>query len=107
MAEAARRVARSAIVHGAKSTASQGQWGPAELELDAAEDHPAAACVRDVLMTLNPSQVHIRLRWLDGGNEPDDRVEVTVTFVHHPVVTFTGLYDQLDLSGQSTMRIAH
>lgn len=107
VAEAARRVARSAIVHGASATKAQGHWGPAPIELHAADDHPAAACARDVLMTLDPAQVQINLRWPDGGNEPDDRVEVTIALVHQPLVTFPGLYGQLNLSGRSTMRIAH
>ena len=107
MAEAARRVARAAIVHGDHATAAQGQWGPTTLEIDAAEDHPAAAAVRDFLMTLEPSQVQINVQWPDGGNEPEDRVAVTVSYVHEPVVTFPGFYDHLNLSGRSVMRIAH
>jgi hypothetical protein len=107
MAEAARRVARAAIVHGARAASAQGRWGPAPLDLDAADDHPAAECARDVLMTLDPSQVQISLRWLDGANEPDDRVEVTVAFVHQPILTFPSFYSQLNLSSRSRMRIAH
>lgn len=107
MAEAARRVARAAMVHGAQAMAAQGRWGPAALDLDAGADHPAAACARDVLMTLDPSQVQIAMRWLDGGNQPDDRIEVVVSFVHQPLVPFPGLYSQLPLEGRSRMRIAH
>jgi Flp pilus assembly protein TadG len=107
MAEAARRVARAAMVHGASALPSQGQWGPAPLDLDAADDHLAAAIARDVLMTLEPSQVQISVRWPDADNESDDRVEVNVTLVHQPMVTFPGFYDQLTLSGRSVMRIAH
>jgi hypothetical protein len=107
MAEAARRVARAAMVHGASAAATQGHWGPAPLDLDAADDHPVAASVRDVLMTLDPSEVQISVRWPDGDNEPDDRVEVNVTFVHQPLLPFPGYYDQLTLNGRSVMRIAH
>jgi hypothetical protein len=107
MAETARWIARAAIVHGAKATAAQGRWGPAPVEIDASDDHPAALVVRDFLMTLDPSQVQISIQWPDGANEPDDRVEVMVSFVHQPVVTFPGLYDHLSLTGTSIMRIAH
>jgi Flp pilus assembly protein TadG len=107
MSEAARRIARTAIVHGANATASQGKWGPTALAIDAADDHPAAAAVRDVLMTLDPSQVQINIQWPDGGNQPEDRVDVTVSYVHQPIVTFPGFYDHLHLTGRSVMRIAH
>src|SRR6185369_11985421 len=63
MSEAARRVARAAIIHGDKTTATQGKWGPATLNTNAGSSDPAAVAVRDVLMTLNPADVAIAIRW--------------------------------------------
>jgi len=107
MAEAARRVARAAIVHGAKARPEQGEWGPASIATTAAGAHPAAAIARDTLMTIDPSQVQIAIEWLDAGNQADQRVQVAVTYTHYPIVPVPGWYDHLDLQSVSTMRIAH
>lgn len=107
MSEAARRIARAAMIHGGSASSAQGHWGPASIAIDAADNHPVATAVRDVLMTLDPSQVQIAIQWLDGGNQPDQRVRVAVTYRHVPIVPIPGWYDHLDLQGISTMRIAH
>jgi Flp pilus assembly protein TadG len=107
MSEAARRVARAAMIHGANATVAQGQWGPSSLSINAGDSHAAATAVRDVLMTLDPAQVQIAIQWPDGGNLPDQRVSVAVTYLHQPIVPIPGWYDHLDLQGHSTMRIAH
>jgi Flp pilus assembly protein TadG len=107
MSEAARRIARAAMIHGASATATQSHWGPASVTINAASSHPAATAVRDVLMTLDPAQVQIAVQWPDGGNNPDQRVRVAVTFTHQPIVPVPGWYNHLDLQGSSTMRIAH
>lgn len=107
MSEVARRVARMAIVHGANASAAQGHWGIAELKLTAADNHPAAAAARDVLLTLPPADVKISLTWPDADNEPDDRIHVTATYTHTPLVPIPGWYGQLNLRSESTMRIAH
>ena len=107
MSEASRRIARVAMIHGSKASDTQGKWGPAPVSTNAASSDPSAAAVRDVLMTLNPADVTIDLKWLDGGNEPDQRVQVTVSYTHYPIVPIPGWYTQLDLVGVSTMRIAH
>jgi Flp pilus assembly protein TadG len=107
MAEAARRVARAAMIHGAGAAAVQGHWGPAAVSIYASDNHPAAAAVRDVLMTLDPSQVQISIQWPDGDNQYDQRVQVGVTYRHQALLPIPGWYDHLDLQGSSTMRIAH
>src|SRR5687767_15026058 len=83
MSAAARRVARAAMVHGGSASASQGQWGPASLTTHGASDDPAALAIRDMLLTLDPNEVSINLVWLDGGNKPDQRVQVIVRYTHH------------------------
>lgn len=107
MCEAARRVARAAIVHGAMASPSQGCWGPEPLSTTAADSHPAAVAAREALMTLNPAEVLIAIEWPDADNQPDSRVRVAVHCTHQPIVPIPAWYSQLDLRGVSTMRIAH
>lgn len=104
--EAARRVARTAVVHGSRCGTS-GPWGPTAVSITAADSHPAAAAAEPVLMTLDPADVQIDLSWPDGINRCDGRVRVTVHYTHHPIVPIPGWYDELDLRAESTMRIAH
>lgn len=107
MSETARRVAREALVHGAKASPAQGQWGPAEISTSAAADVPAAASARDMLMTIDPAEVSLNITWPDGGNQPDQRVCVTVEYTHHPLIAIPAWYTQLEMRAGSTMRIAH
>jgi hypothetical protein len=107
MSEAARRIARAAIVHGSRSNAAQGIWGPAAIDTNAGSSHPAAAATRDVLMTLIPAEVAIRITWPDGGNRPDQRVHVAVSYIHEPMLFIPGWYSQLNMQADSTMHIAH
>lgn len=103
--EAARRVGRAAIVHGAQ--AKEGSWGPATVNTNAASNHPVAAIARSVLMTLDPVNVQITVVWPDGSHDPDDRVQVTVTTTHIPIIPTPGSYSELELRAESMMRIAH
>ena len=107
MSEAARRVARAAIVHGDRSAPAQDPWGPAPLSVNAADDHPAAAAARLVLMTINPAEVEIELTWPEGGNQAGQQVRVATRFTHRPIVPVPGWYDELSLQAVSTMQIAH
>jgi hypothetical protein len=105
-ADVSRRVARAAIVHGESANATLGSWGPASMELTADSGHPVALAARPALMVLNPSDVHISVVWPDGGNLVGQRVLVTVSILHHPIVSALG-YGSFTLQGMSIMRIAH
>jgi Flp pilus assembly protein TadG len=105
--EAARRVARAAIVHGRMANSSLGSWGPAAIDTNAGNSDGVALAARDVLMTIDPADVTLSVRWLDGDHEPDDRVQVTVSYIHHPLVPIPGWYSQLNLTAVSVMRVAH
>lgn len=104
--EAARRVARAAVVHGSRCQTAA-PWGPAAIALTADDSHLAAETALPALVTLQPPDVHIELSWPDGGNHSDDRVRVVVHSTHHPIVPIPGWYEQLDLRAESTMPIAH
>jgi hypothetical protein len=106
MVEVAKRIAREAIVHG--NLASDGeQWGPAAIVTHAASGSPVALATRNVLTTLDPSEVAIAVTWLDGDNQPDQRVKVSVSYTHQPIISIAHLWSSIELQGSSTMRIAH
>jgi hypothetical protein len=107
LSEVARRVARAAIVHGDRSEPMQDTWGPASLSVSAADDHPAAAAARLVLMTIDPADVELELSWPDEGNQAGQHVRVAARFTHRPIVPVPGWYDELNLHAVSTMQIAH
>ena len=44
---------------------------------------------------------------MHGDNQPDQRVQVTVSYIHVPIVPIPGWYSELNLQAVSTMRIAH
>jgi Flp pilus assembly protein TadG len=107
LADAARRVARTAITRGSMAPNSLGTWGPATTETTADKSDPIAAAVRPTLATMDPKDVRIRVHWPDGGNQPDQRVHVTIAYTHYPLVPIPAWYTQIELQGDSTMRVAH
>ncbi|QDU31649.1 hypothetical protein ETAA8_68090 [Anatilimnocola aggregata] len=106
MSEGARRVARAAIVRGDRC-GSMGEWGPAQLTINANDSHAAAAVLREVLFTLPPADAQIQITWLDADNSAGDRVRVNVNHTHRPIVPVWGWNTGLVLSGTSTMQIMH
>lgn len=110
LAEAARQGARQVIVHG-KLADKLGSWGPGTLTLTGTDSHPLVSDpntgIRRLLTGIDPSQVNITVEWL-GGNDPqaENRVRVRVTTTYYPMVFIFG-NTHFDLSGSSTMYIAH
>jgi Flp pilus assembly protein TadG len=107
LSEAARHGARQAIVHGALAPPSLGNWGPATYGPVAATDsNPIASAVRTALAGMDPSTVTVKVEWLDGDNQPDHSVRVTLGHTYKPL---TGLIfsSSFSLGAGSTMRIAH
>ncbi len=107
LAAAARRLARSAIVHGDSAGPQLSEWGPATYVDTAAHASEPAAAVRPVLVTLNPANVSINVTWPDGGNRTGQRVTAVVTCQHAPILPFLFGSGPLQLRGDSTMRIEH
>jgi hypothetical protein len=106
VAEVARRVARAAIVHGERASATQDSWGPAALDLRADSTHPAALAAQPAFMALDPSDVQISIIWPDGDNRVDRRVKVTARVTHRSIIAMIG-YGPLTLESTSVLRIAH
>ena len=106
LTEGAHRVARAAMVHGSMAPPEETAWGPTLYTGNAGDATEMAAAIQPVLGTMNPSQTKIRIEWPDGGNEPGQRVKVTVEYKHKSLFPFL-FGDHLHLNSMSVMRIAH
>ncbi|NIO34297.1 MAG: hypothetical protein GTO26_04800 [Planctomycetales bacterium] len=104
---AARHAARQAIVHGSRAD-RLGPWGPATLSLTAADPHPIASAIEPILSaSIDPANVTLEVVWVDGSNEVDRRVSVTLTAPFLPVMTFIFGNSPHTLRAESIMNIAH
>jgi len=105
VAAAAREGTRQAMVHGEYSSSP---WGPAALgPIDGNAADPLAQAVMAMLVGVDPATVTIQAVWLDGDNEVDHRVQVTVTIQHAMVLAALLGFDSLTLTSNSTMQITH
>jgi Flp pilus assembly protein TadG len=105
VAGAAREGARQGIVHGEYSSSP---WGPAAIgPIHGNDMTPLAQAVMPMLVGIDPQNVTIQAAWLDGDNEVDHRLQVTVT-VQSPtgLVSLLGI-ESLTLSSRTTMQITH
>ena len=123
VSHAARQGVRQAIVHGwmAPSGWYGGPWGPpgnypggngttssytvngansSDWIVKAFQDQGAFA-------GLDPNKVTIQVQWLDGSNNPDNRVSVTVSSSYSPIMTWIFGNPSITLGATSTMLIAH
>jgi hypothetical protein len=107
LADASRRIAREAIIHGSLAPAEIGTWGPAEYVGTAADGSQVVESVQDVLLTMLPNQVNVRVSWLDGDNSPGDRVEVELNYEHQPLIPALFAWGTLDLRSVTTMHIVN
>lgn len=109
LSQAARHGVRQAIVHGQFAPAgwNGGPWGPSAIDVPAtAIGIPIVDAVKPMLMNCDLDNTRIQVTWLDGSNEVEKRVRVTITSPFQPVVVsfFGGAFN---LSAASTMPIAH
>ena len=102
LADAARRLGREAIVHGA---ASANPWGPTSFQGFADGNSEYAAAIRDFLIVVDPGDVEISVDWPDGGNQDGHRVEVTLSSDYAAIVSSLFGSDPYLLQATSTMRI--
>jgi len=106
LAQAARQGVRQAIVHGSLAD-RLGPWGPAAYSSTGADGHAIADVVRPSLATLDPAEVTLETEWLDGNNELNQPVRVTVSAPYQPMMTFIFGNPSITLRATSTMPIAH
>jgi Flp pilus assembly protein TadG len=105
LSQAARYLARQAIVHGQKSTSA---WGTTTVNVAAsASGNAQANAVRPMLPSFNLASTTVHVEWLDASNAVGKRVRVTVSTPYHPIMTFIFGNPSITLSASSTMTIAH
>lgn len=107
LAEAARRLARAAVVRGASAAPQMPSWGPAAYLQNASHNSEPADVVRPVLVTLPPESVTVTLAWPDGGHRTGQRVTAAVACSHEPILPLLFGGGPLVLRAESTMRIEH
>jgi Flp pilus assembly protein TadG len=105
LSEAARQLARNAIVHGEFSTVL-GKWGPTAYSNTANASHPIANAVRPYLVGIDPAAVSVAVQWPEGSNQVEKSIRVTLTTAFHPVLT-NWFGSSMSLRAQSEMKIAH
>ena len=107
LAHASQRIARESVRHGSDAPAAAGTWGPATYEGTASDGTPILESVGNLLPTMNPSDVLVRVEWLDNDNSPRDRVHVELNYIHQPLVSGLSPWGALELQAASTMTIVN
>jgi Flp pilus assembly protein TadG len=109
ISEAARQGARQAAVHGSSAPAgwNGGPWGSTTFNGNGNSSNPIVTGIQPYLSGLDPTQVTIQVQWLDGGNQAEQRVQVTVSTTWTPLYTTLFGSQAKTLSASSTMPIAH
>jgi Flp pilus assembly protein TadG len=107
LAEAARQIARQAILHGSLAPVEVGSWGPTQFVGTAADSSNIVQTVHGRLPTMPENLVNVQVTWPDNNNSPRDRVQVRVTYQHHPLVPGLTAWGTLDLQSVATMRIVN
>jgi Flp pilus assembly protein TadG len=107
LAAVTRRIAREAIVRGDAAPPDRSAWGPGAYVGTAADASEIASIASPLLVTMTNSDVAIQMSWPDGDNAEGDRVQVRLTYVHHPFVPFLSIGSFLNLQAETTMRLVH
>jgi Flp pilus assembly protein TadG len=107
LAEAARQIARQAILHGSLAPAEVGGWGPTQFVGTAADSSDIVQTIHGRLPTMPEHLVNVQVTWPDHDNSARDRVQVQVTYQHHPLVPGLTAWGSIDLQSVATMRIVN
>ena len=107
LAEASRRIAREAILHGSLAASSVDRWGPATYSGTLADGSPLVAAAGKSIPTMLPGEVQVEVSWPDSDNSPRDRVTVDVRYSHESIVPGLFPWGPLDLRATSTMHIVN
>lgn len=107
LAAAARRGARQAIVHGSMAAPQATAWGPKSYSGMASDSAEIARAIQPRLLAFDPSKVNVQAEWLDGDNEPDHRVRITLSYEQRAIIPGLLGYPPLLLEAATTMRILH
>ena len=108
LAEAARRLARAAVMRGEETPSEIGNdWGPAEIIATAADSIDPAVTIHPLLPTMDPADVSIRMTWPDATNNSGSRVRVELKYQHQPLVPGFNSWGAIQLESSSQMRIVN
>jgi hypothetical protein len=108
LAEAARRLARAAVMRGDDTPSAIGSaWGPEPIVATAADAIDPAVTIHPLLPTMNPADVSIRMSWPDADNISRNRVKVELKYRHQPLTSGFSPWGALDLEASSQMRIVN
>jgi Flp pilus assembly protein TadG len=107
LSDAARRVARAAIIHGSLESTRTAAWGPQEFAGTAADNSPIAMAANAVLPAMPKDEVNIHVSWPDNNNSPGDRVQVEISYRHQPLLPRLFAWGPLTLRAVSTMQIVN
>jgi Flp pilus assembly protein TadG len=107
LSEAARQIARAAIIHGSLAPAETGSWGPTQYIGTASDSSTIAQSIHGLLPTMPTNLVNVQVTWPDSDNSPRDRVRVQVSYTHHPLVPGLTAWGPIDLQSVATMHIVN
>ena len=108
LAEAARRLARAAVMRGDETPSEIGSdWGPEPIIATAADAIDPALTIHPLLPTMPPDEVSIRMTWPDGDNKSGNRVRVELKYEHEPLVPGFTPWGAIELESTSQMRIVN
>jgi len=108
LAEAARRLARAAVMRGDETPSEIGNdWGPTEIIATAADSIDPALTIHPLLPTMDPADVSIRMTWPDATNNAGSRVRVELQYEHQPLVPGFNPWGAIELESSSQMRIVN
>lgn len=108
LAEAARRLARAAVMRGDETPSEIGSdWGPEPIIATAADAIDPAVTIHPLLPTMHPDGVSIRMTWPDGDNKSGNRVRVELKYEHEPLVPGFTPWGAIELESTSQMRIVN
>ncbi|HWL09987.1 MAG TPA: hypothetical protein VNQ76_16395 [Planctomicrobium sp.] len=107
LSELSCKLSRQAIVHGEQAGKNNRSWGPQVYSSTADTNTEQAKLIRDLIVTFDPKDVHIRLEWMDGGNRLNHRVKVTVSADYVPIIRMPFSGSAYPLSASSVKRITY
>jgi len=107
LAEASRRIAREAILHGSLAPEASGTWGPDEFSGTVADSSELVDPARGMIPTMEEGRVNVHVTWPDNDNSPRDRVQVEIQYEHEPLVPGLLPWGPLNLRSVATMHIVN
>lgn len=108
LAEAARRLARAAVMRGDETPTEIGNdWGPGPIIATAADSIDPALTIHALLPTMDPGDVSIQMTWPDGTNNSGSRIRVQLKYEHQPLVPGFNPWGAIQLESSSQMRIVN